>query len=90
MWNIEFCFFATLIDSLICALTFKLPLTPSFRGYSRIILCMRSANERWRYIVTSSLIGWAHAQNDPWLLIMMPLPSTNLTVTSSFPVDLLS
>ena len=25
-----------------------------------IILCMRPANERWRYIVTSSLIGWAH------------------------------
>ena len=30
-------------------------------------LCMRSANERRRYIVTfvtSSLIGWAHTQND--------------------------
>ena len=23
-----------------------------------------SANERWHYIVTSSLIGWAHTQND--------------------------
>ena len=23
------------------------------------------ANERWRYIVTSSLIGWAHTQSDP-------------------------
>ena len=23
------------------------------------------ANERWCYIVTSSLIGWAHKQNDP-------------------------
>ena len=32
---------------------------------SGIILCMRPANERRRYIVTSSLIGWAHAQNDP-------------------------
>ena len=31
----------------------------------RFILCMRPANERWRYNVTSSLIGWAHAQNDP-------------------------
>ena len=30
-----------------------------------IILCMRSTNERRRYIVTSSLIGWAHTQNDP-------------------------
>ena len=32
---------------------------------SGIILCMRPANERRRYIVTSSLIGWAHTQNDP-------------------------
>ena len=30
-----------------------------------IILCMRSANGRWCYNVTSSLIGWANAQNDP-------------------------
>ena len=29
-----------------------------------IILHMRPANERRRYIVTSSLIGWAHAQYD--------------------------
>ena len=33
----------------------------------RIIFWMRPANERRRYIVTSSLIGWAHAQNDPCL-----------------------
>ena len=26
---------------------------------------MRPANKRGRYIVTSSLIGWAHTQNDP-------------------------
>ena len=32
---------------------------------SGIILCMRPANERWRYTVTPSLIGWAHTQNDP-------------------------
>ena len=31
-----------------------------------IVLCMHPANERRRYIVTSSLIGWAHTQNDPW------------------------
>ena len=31
-----------------------------------IILCMLSANERRRYIVTSSLIGWTHTQNDLW------------------------
>ena len=30
-----------------------------------IILCMRPANERRRYCVTSSLICWAHSQNDP-------------------------
>ena len=30
-----------------------------------IILCMRPANGRWRYIVTPSLIGWAHTQNAP-------------------------
>ena len=30
-----------------------------------IILCMHPANERRRYIVTSSLIGWVHTQNDP-------------------------
>ena len=29
------------------------------------ILCMCPANERWRYSVTPSLIGWAYTQNDP-------------------------
>ena len=28
-------------------------------------MCIRPANERRRYIITSSLIGWAHKQNDP-------------------------
>ena len=31
--------------------------------WSGIILCIRPTNERWRYIATSSLIGWAHTQN---------------------------
>ena len=31
-----------------------------------INLCMRPANERRRYTVTPSLIGWAHTQNGPW------------------------
>ena len=31
-----------------------------------IILCMHPANERWRYSVTPSLIGWAHILNYPW------------------------
>ena len=33
--------------------------------YAWIILCMRTVNERRRYHATSSLIGWAHKQNDP-------------------------
>ena len=39
--------------------------------FSWIILCIRPANERQCYIVTSSHnthIGWAHTQNDPWIL----------------------
>ena len=36
---------------------------------SGITLCMHPANERWRYIVTSSPIGWAHTQNDPWTYV---------------------
>ena len=35
-----------------------------------IIFCMHPANERWRYIVTSSLIGWAHRQNNPCIVMM--------------------
>ena len=31
-----------------------------------VILDMGSANERRRYIVTLSFIGWAHTQNGPW------------------------
>ena len=31
-----------------------------------IILGIGSANERRLYNVTSSFIGWAHTQNDPW------------------------
>ena len=31
---------------------------------------MRPANERRRYIVTSSLIGWAHAKMIPELLLL--------------------
>ena len=32
---------------------------------------MRPANERQRYNVTSSLISWAHSQNDPWTMTEM-------------------
>ena len=37
-----------------------------YTSQSGIKLCMCPANERRRYIVTSSLIGWVHSQNDPW------------------------
>ena len=37
-----------------------------WNGPPGINLCMRPANERWCYIVTWSLIGWAHTQNDLW------------------------
>ena len=33
---------------------------------------MVSANERWCYNVTSSLIGWAHTQHDPWCFLLQP------------------
>ena len=36
-----------------------------------IILCMGSANERRCYIVRSSLVDWAHAQNDPSIILCM-------------------
>ena len=33
--------------------------------FYNINLCIHPANERWRYSVTPSLIGWTHIQNDP-------------------------
>ena len=36
---------------------------------SGFILGMGSANERRRYIVTSSLIGWAHTQKEPYCVV---------------------
>ena len=39
-----------------------------------IILCMRPANERRRYNVTSSPIGWAHTQNDPCMTYRWDYP----------------
>ena len=32
---------------------------------AEIMLCMRPANGRWRYNVTSSLIDWVHTQIYP-------------------------
>ena len=55
-------------------------------NYTGIFLCMRSANERRCYMVTSSLIGWAHTQNDHWLhhslnslICNLPPPSNKCT-----------
>ena len=45
------------------------------------MLCMCPANGRRCYNVTSSLIGWAHTQNDPW---------TEMEVMSHTPVTVLS
>ena len=50
-----------------------------------ISLRMRPVNERLRYIVTPSLIGWAHTQNDPCATrhpVAKPLLNTN-TATSN-------
>ena len=55
---------------------------------SRDHFCMHPANERRRYIVTSSLIGWAHAQNDHCmssLVILMCFP--NLHAVHSHNID---
>ena len=39
------------------------------------ILCIRPASERRGYIATSSLIGWAHTQNDPCTLRQIKWPT---------------
>ena len=39
------------------------------------IVGMGSANERRRYFVTSSLIGWPHTQSDPWRQVLNFSPS---------------
>ena len=53
--------------SLLLPGTLIVPAVIGHRGIADagIILCMHPANERRRYDVTSSLIGWAHTQNDP-------------------------
>ena len=47
---------------------------------SGLILGLRPANERRRYFVTASLIGWAQAQNQPWScnnLVSGPIKDTH-------------
>ena len=36
--------------------------------YTGMILGLRPANERRRYKVTPSLIGWAQTLNQPWII----------------------
>ena len=45
---------------------------------SELILGMGLANERRRHHVTSSLIGWAYTQNDPWLWPWIIFASTSI------------
>ena len=47
-----------------CSLTVNHPDYLSVSAYSVLILGLRSANERRRYFVTTSFIGWAQTQ--PW------------------------
>ena len=44
-------------------------------GINCIILWISSVSERWCYSLTSSLIGWAHSQNDPWWRLRDPTPA---------------
>ena len=43
----------------------NLPTTYVIMLVAGVILCMHPANKRRRYYVMSSVIGWAHTQNDP-------------------------
>ena len=56
--------------------------------HTGIILCVHPANESRRYIVTPSLIGWVHTQNDPWACIYPQgniIHTKNETEKNSFP-----
>ena len=57
-------------DHVVCNVTFLLSHVTKESNNTGIILYMRPANERRRYIVMSSLFCWAHIQNDPWLQIV--------------------
>ena len=48
-------------------------------SFTGVILCMCPANERRRYIVTSSLIGWAHAQDDALLQLLLVIATNFCT-----------
>ena len=65
--NLTFQSYFSISHSYILTVQFPMMITHHFvlrrQQATGFILCMRPANERWRYIVTSSLIGWAHTQN---------------------------
>ena len=44
-------------------------------AYSSPIICMRPANERWRYIIISCFIGRARTRNDPWYFRLCTQPA---------------
>ena len=61
----------------------KLP--PCFWQKSEMISDLRPVNERRRYFVTTSLIGWAQAYNHPEGLVSVPGPRLNIkTVLSTY------
>ena len=47
-------------------------LSPCFWQKSEMILDLRPVNERRRYFVTTSLIGWAQAYSQPEGLVSVP------------------
>ena len=56
---------------------------------AEIFLCMCPANERRRYNVTSSLIGWVHTQNDPWITHRDLITNMHLWTESSSLVQIM-
>ena len=47
-------------------LSFNVLTSPSASVNTGLIIGLHPANERWRYFVTTSLIGWAQTLNQPW------------------------
>ena len=45
-----------------------------------LILGLRPANERRRYKVTPSLIGWAQTKNEPWYTQVKDLNRTSINI----------
>ena len=64
-WVTEKCGFKSFLFWLPCTIDVLGTLTMALSSWTiRILLCMGLANERRRYSVTSSLIGWAHTLNN--------------------------